>query len=122
SRAKSAAIGGQDLIGKPYLAFEITVKALTLVMRARLEKSAAIQKDDESPSPPIPSSPHSNEVLGSGSISGKGVSGPTLTPPPQQHPSTPTLQHSSTPALPLPPSQPKSFSSVGEPLGHASAP
>jgi CheY-like chemotaxis protein len=37
SRAKSAALGAQDLIGKPYLAFEITVKALTLVMRGRLE-------------------------------------------------------------------------------------
>jgi len=36
SRAKSASVGGQDLIAKPYLSFEITVKALTLVLRGRL--------------------------------------------------------------------------------------
>jgi CheY-like chemotaxis protein len=36
SRAKSALCGGLDLIAKPYLAFEITVKALTLALRARL--------------------------------------------------------------------------------------
>jgi CheY-like chemotaxis protein len=37
SRAKSAHLGAHDLIGKPFLAFEITVKALTFVLRARLE-------------------------------------------------------------------------------------
>jgi CheY-like chemotaxis protein len=36
SRAKSALAGAHDLIGKPFLAFEITVKALTLVLRARV--------------------------------------------------------------------------------------
>jgi len=41
SRAKSTVIGGQDLIGKPFLAFELTVKALTLVFRARLDSAAA---------------------------------------------------------------------------------
>jgi CheY-like chemotaxis protein len=41
SRAKSELVGGQDLIGKPYLSFEITVKALTLALRNRLASDAA---------------------------------------------------------------------------------
>jgi hypothetical protein len=38
ARAKSALTGAQDLIGKPFLTFEITLKALTLVLRARVQK------------------------------------------------------------------------------------
>ena len=41
SRAKSAVVGGQDLIGKPYLPAEITVKALTLILRGRLQKTVS---------------------------------------------------------------------------------
>ena len=41
SRAQATLLGAQDLIAKPFLVFEITVKALTLVMRARLDHSAA---------------------------------------------------------------------------------
>lgn len=37
ARAKSTLSGGIDLIGKPYLTFEITVKALTLALRGRLQ-------------------------------------------------------------------------------------
>ncbi len=37
SRARSTASGGEDLIAKPFLAFEITVKALTLALRGRLQ-------------------------------------------------------------------------------------
>jgi CheY-like chemotaxis protein len=40
SRAKSTRSGAQDLIGKPFLAFEITVKALTFVLRERLKPKA----------------------------------------------------------------------------------
>jgi len=36
SRARSTLSGGSDLIGKPFLTFEITVKALTLSLRRRL--------------------------------------------------------------------------------------
>ena len=36
SRAKSNRTGGQDLIGKPFLTFEVAVKALTLILRGRL--------------------------------------------------------------------------------------
>jgi DNA-binding response OmpR family regulator len=36
SRIKSLSIGGNDLMGKPFLTFELTLKALTLVLRARL--------------------------------------------------------------------------------------
>ncbi len=37
ARAKSTLIGGSDLMGKPFLIFEITVKALTLALRGRLQ-------------------------------------------------------------------------------------
>lgn len=40
SRAKSALLGAHDLIGKPFLAFEITVKALSVVLRARQERGS----------------------------------------------------------------------------------
>jgi CheY-like chemotaxis protein len=36
SRAKAILTGGDDLIGKPFLSFEITVKALTFALRRRL--------------------------------------------------------------------------------------
>jgi PleD family two-component response regulator len=45
SRTKSTLVGGQDLIAKPYLSFEITVKALTLALRRRL-------MNDKAPVPP----------------------------------------------------------------------
>ncbi len=38
ARAKSTLSGGNDLIGKPFLIFEITVKALTLAFRGRLQR------------------------------------------------------------------------------------
>jgi CheY-like chemotaxis protein len=47
SRAKSALAGGHELIGKPFLPFEITVKAFTLVLRSRLQAARAISKEDE---------------------------------------------------------------------------
>jgi len=41
ARAKSTLSGGADLIGKPFLTFEITVKALTLALRGRLNPKLA---------------------------------------------------------------------------------
>jgi DNA-binding response OmpR family regulator len=38
ARAKSTLSGGIDLIGKPFLTFEITVKALTIAFRGRLNR------------------------------------------------------------------------------------
>ncbi|HEY3932602.1 MAG TPA: response regulator, partial [Verrucomicrobiae bacterium] len=38
ARAKSTLSGGNDLMGKPFLTFEITVKALTLALQGRLQK------------------------------------------------------------------------------------
>ena len=38
ARARSLSTGGTDLVGKPFLTFEIAVKALTLVLRARLRE------------------------------------------------------------------------------------
>jgi len=42
ARAKSTLSGGNDLIGKPFLTFEITVKALTLAFRGRLNQQYEI--------------------------------------------------------------------------------
>jgi CheY-like chemotaxis protein len=36
ARARSIEVGGNDLIAKPFLAFELTVKAITLVIRGRV--------------------------------------------------------------------------------------
>jgi CheY-like chemotaxis protein len=36
SRAKSTLTGGEDLISKPFLSFELTLKTLTMALRARL--------------------------------------------------------------------------------------
>jgi CheY-like chemotaxis protein len=44
SRAKSVLVGGQDLIAKPYLPAEITVKTLMITLRARLDSDAAKAK------------------------------------------------------------------------------
>jgi CheY-like chemotaxis protein len=41
SREKSTLVGGQELIAKPYLSFEITVKALTFALRGRLANDKA---------------------------------------------------------------------------------
>jgi CheY-like chemotaxis protein len=41
ARAKSSLMGGQDLIGKPFMASELSLKALTLVIRRRLQGEAA---------------------------------------------------------------------------------
>jgi CheY-like chemotaxis protein len=44
TRAESSRIGGTDLIAKPFLQFEITVKALTFAMRKRLQLAASLQR------------------------------------------------------------------------------
>jgi CheY-like chemotaxis protein len=41
SRAESVVVGGQDLIAKPYLPSEITVKTLMFALRGRLQSDAA---------------------------------------------------------------------------------
>lgn len=61
ARAKSARSGGQDLIGKPFLSFEITVKALTFVLRRRLQ-------------PPAPATPQGETKHNSNQPSGQSAS------------------------------------------------
>ena len=46
SRSRSVSSGGKDLIAKPFLSFEITVKALTLVLRKRLDENKSVQPED----------------------------------------------------------------------------
>jgi CheY-like chemotaxis protein len=41
ARAKSTRVGGHELISKPFLTFEVTLKALTLVLEGRLRVTAA---------------------------------------------------------------------------------
>jgi CheY-like chemotaxis protein len=43
SRTKSLSMGGNDLMGKPFITFEVAVKALTLVLRSRLPASHVAQ-------------------------------------------------------------------------------
>jgi CheY-like chemotaxis protein len=45
SRAKSTSSGGRDLIAKPFLSAEITVKALTLLLRGRLDREKASREE-----------------------------------------------------------------------------
>lgn len=47
SRAKSLVSGGAEFLGKPFLAYELTVKALTLVLKRRL------QGEKKPASPPV---------------------------------------------------------------------
>jgi CheY-like chemotaxis protein len=44
ARSKSTLSGGNDLLGKPFLIFEITVKALTLAFQGRLERQKTAQE------------------------------------------------------------------------------
>src|SRR5207245_1738392 len=44
SRARSATTGGQDLIGKPFLTFEVAVKALTIILRGRLPRLSRVSE------------------------------------------------------------------------------
>ena len=39
TRARTTASGGNDFMAKPFLVFELSLKAMTVVMRSRLEKS-----------------------------------------------------------------------------------
>jgi len=56
ARANSSLCGGIDLIGKPFLSFEITVKALTLALRGRLAKGdqAPVRLQEQAPTLPLP--------------------------------------------------------------------
>lgn len=51
TRAKSTLAGGTDLMAKPYLMFEITVKALMFSMRKRLELADSLRREVDSLDP-----------------------------------------------------------------------
>jgi CheY-like chemotaxis protein len=65
SQSRSLLAGGYELIGKPFLTFEVAVKALTLATRGRLQKTAAASSSSRvpplsRPAPiPTPNSPPS---------------------------------------------------------------
>lgn len=54
AREKSNLSGGQDLIGKPYVSFEITVKALTMILRNRLQNGALVSSTIKPTAPALP--------------------------------------------------------------------
>jgi CheY-like chemotaxis protein len=66
SRAKLITKGAQDLIGKPYLPTEITLKALQLSLCGRLKNSSAEVPAGEMPaeSPAVPQLPALSEAPG----------------------------------------------------------
>jgi CheY-like chemotaxis protein len=76
SRATSLLTGGQDLIGKPFLPFELAVKALTLVFLRRLQATGAgagLRPPAQSPhplparfDPPAPADSHAEAADGNG--------------------------------------------------------
>ena len=49
AHAKSTAAGGQDLLGKPFLTFELGLKALTLVLQRRLQPDAPAESEAAEP-------------------------------------------------------------------------
>ena len=53
SRSKSASSGGRDLIAKPFLSSEITLKALTLLLRCRLERDKPSGEPAEAAQAPV---------------------------------------------------------------------
>ncbi len=54
SRAKSTSSGGRDLIAKPFLSAEITLKALTLLLRSRFERDKASREPAGASPTPAP--------------------------------------------------------------------
>ena len=54
ARAKSTLVGGHDLIGKPFLTFEVALKALTQVIRYRLAAAVPEQVRPAEPEPVEP--------------------------------------------------------------------
>jgi CheY-like chemotaxis protein len=51
SRTRSALVGGEELIAKPFHSFEITVKALTLALSGRLATDAAALRSEAKAAP-----------------------------------------------------------------------
>lgn len=82
SRVKTTRSGGQDLIAKPFLSFEITVKALTFVLRGRLQAQDTVplaEKNDRAlVTEPKPASASSPAVL---ETSEKATAAPADPPP-----------------------------------------
>lgn len=54
SRSKSSSSGGRDLIAKPFLSSEITLKALTLLLRGRLEREKTSRESSDAVPAPAP--------------------------------------------------------------------
>jgi len=103
SREKSAEVGGHELIAKPFLAFEITVKALTLLLKQRL----ALKKAETPPSDSPPSDQDAPAAAVSVADSENAVATPTESSSAQSTTITETshLTRTEVPAAPKPPAR-----------------
>ena len=81
ARCKSTLSGGNDLLGKPFLTFEVTVKALTLGLHGRLHRPAP------EPLPQPDQDPKTADALAAVPDSARPDPGSTIAPPPP--PATP---------------------------------
>ncbi len=103
ARANSILCGGRDLIAKPFLTFELTVKALTLVARERLRghgRTADASVDESQAVTPTLSLPEAaSHFAGDDAGAGSGAV-PALEPTPA--PSVPATASESDGAVPRP--------------------
>ena len=87
ARARSTLSGGNDLMGKPFLTFEVTVKALTLALQGRLQGRA--RKTLPQPDPGRDTADSLVTVTeGPGSVSGSAIAPQTPSPTPPLPPET----------------------------------
>lgn len=72
SRAISAAVGGHELIAKPFFAFEVALKALTLVLKGRIERAGQSRVRENLPdgSRIAPSQPPASTIEREARVSG----------------------------------------------------
>ena len=78
SRAKSNTSGGQDLIAKPFLSFEIAVKALTFVLSSRFQRQAGMTPAPAQASSPSLAAGQSPAISAASQPSSQSTTAPTV--------------------------------------------
>jgi len=91
ARCKSTLSGGNDLMGKPFLTFEVTVKALTLALHTRLRVSAQqpVPQPDQNRAP----ADSTAATVAGGPVRIAGLAMPPLPPPELLFPETDEMAH-----------------------------
>jgi CheY-like chemotaxis protein len=98
SRTKSAEVGGHDLIGKPFLAFEIAVKALTFLLRHRLCRPTAGENQPSTASAQSPVAAPSDQKSET-AVSDQAAAPDSQPPVPPAQPPDSTSQSAATPTV-----------------------